>query len=300
MAPATRALPEAAVQAQAGLGPALRVLPGAALQARALALRLAAPDGQILAAPDERTLTEIVRNVAGVQRQLLTALTAVVGDAEHADAPGKQAEGTSEQAGGPSEQAGGPSEQPEGPSEQPEGPSEMLASLTQIASDAREFRPIFQRLLAGTTAARAVAATAETAAPVAVAVAGAAVADEAAVAGASAAGAAAGTALTAALTAAGVAAVAAMVIQAGNRAVRERDRLAYARLIEWRTATEASILTNAEDLLRRTRDIVYGRLCFALGADNDLDRQFRLRQAIEDVRRDRALMLETLRDDHLG
>jgi hypothetical protein len=263
--------------------PALRVLPGAALQARALALRLAAPDGQIPAAPDDRKLNDIVRDVAGVQRQLLTALSVVVGDADPAEGPGVV----------------------------PEGPSEMLANLTQIASDARQFGPVVRKLLPSKTAATVGAAAAAKSATAAIAGtemstaaaavgATAAAAGETAGAGAAVAGATAGTALTVALAAAGVAAVGATVLYAGNRVVRERDRLSGAWLIDWRTATEASILTNAEELLRITRDIVERRLCSALGADEDLDRRFRLRQAIEDVRRDRALMLEVLGDDHLA
>jgi hypothetical protein len=150
---------------------------------------------------------------------------------------------------------------------------------------------------AASATAGAASATAGVAGP---AVASGVAAGEATGVGAGVAGATAGTALTAALTAVGVAAVGAAIIQAGNRVVRERDRLADAWLVEWRTATEASILTNAEELMRVTRDIVERRLCSALGADEGVDRRFRLRQAIEDVRRDRALMLEVLGDDHLA
>jgi hypothetical protein len=114
------------------------------------------------------------------------------------------------------------------------------------------------------------------------------------------AGATAGTALAVALTAASVAAVGTIVLIAGNRVVRERDRLSQAWLIEWRTATEASILMNADELIRCTRDIVEQRLRFAMGADEGVDQRFRLRQAIKDVTRDRALIMEVLGDDHLG
>lgn len=293
--PATSAphtLPGPAELSRGGIGAALRVLPGAALQARAVALRLATPDGKIPAAPDDRTLNEAVRNLAGVQRQALMALSVVAGDTELSEELKKRADE---------------------PDEKAVGPSEMLASLTEVASNTKKFRSVVGRLLAGKAAAKAAAAakpvsaaiaesgmgTAAAAGEATGAVAATAVAGEATATGASAAGLAAGPAFGAALTAATVAAVGVMVIQAGNRAVRERDRLAYARLAEWQAATQASILTNTEDLLRTTRDIVELRLGVALGADDDLNRRFRLRQAIEDVRRGRTLMLETLRDDHL-
>jgi hypothetical protein len=339
--PTSHAPPGAAELTRGGIGAALRALPGAALQARAFALRLAAPDGEIPAAPDERTLNDAVRDLAGLQRQLLLALSVVVGDTELAKDLNKQAKESGQQV---------------------VGPSEMVANLTDIASNTKKFRSVVNRLLAAKAIAKSAAATAATGAATTAATGAAAAATTAATgaaasattaatsaataataattaatgaaaaattagaattaatatvtatataavvggeatatgAGAGVAGVAAGSALGAALTAAGVAAVGVMVIRAGNRAVRERDRVAYARLAEWRAATQTNILTNTEDLLRTTREIVERRLCLALGADEDLNRRFRLRQAIEEVRRDRALTLETLRDDHLG
>jgi hypothetical protein len=318
-APVPGALPAAAGPDRAGIASALRVLPGAALQARGIALRLAGPDGQIPDAPDEHRLNEILRNVAGIERQLLTTLSVVAGGAEPAKGTGGQAKESSGQAKGSGGQA--------------KGPSEILDSINEIAGNTRELSSGLKKLLSKKTpsviaavgqagAAAATAAPAAAAAPSATAVAAGAattaaavnaavatagpavasgaVAGEATAATAAATGATLGAALTAALTAVGVAAVGAIVLQAGNRVVRERDRLSRAWLTEWRTATEASILMNAEDLIRVTRDIVEQRLRFALGADEDVDRRFRMRQAIEDTRRDRALMLEVLGDDHLG
>jgi hypothetical protein len=310
-ASAPHALPGTAELSRKGIGTTLRVLPGAALQARAFALRLADPGGEIPAAPDDRTLNEAVRDLAGAQRQLLLALSVVVGDTELAKELDKQAKESGKQA---------------------VGPSEMLANLTDIASNTKKFRPVVHRLLgakagakavaaakpaataiakstmgtataatgAATTAATGAATTAATGAATTAATATATAAAGEAATGAAVVGLALSPALAAALTAAGVAAAGAMVIQAGNRAARKRDGLADARLAEWRAITQVSILTNTDDLLRTTREIVERRLCVALGADEDLNRRFRLRQAIEDVRRDRALMLETLRDDHLG
>lgn len=124
------------------------------------------------------------------------------------------------------------------------------------------------------------------------------------VAGTASAGAAGGAvataALTAALAAAAVGAVAAAFIQTGNRAMRERNRLATARLSQWRVVTEESVMADAEELLRVTRGVVLARLEHAFGVNEDLGQRFALQEAIAGVRRARAQLLETLGDAHLA
>jgi hypothetical protein len=276
--------------------PAVKALPGAALQARTVALGLAEPDGTISAAPTERKLDEIIKDITVGQRRLLTALDVLVNGAER-----------------------------------PQGEDDLLGNLAEIVASQRKFRAVARNLLAGSgTTAAVVTAAAEpaidalaaagtgavagatavvaSASPAAAAAAGAGAtgvaAGTSAAAGAGAAGATGGAVATASLaavlTAAAVGAVTAAVIQAGNRAMRERNRLAAARLSQWRVATEESILADVEELLRVTRGIVLARLEDAFGVDEELTRRFALMEAIASVKRARAQMLETLGDAHLA
>ncbi|MFF4900772.1 hypothetical protein [Streptomyces sp. NPDC001068] len=108
------------------------------------------------------------------------------------------------------------------------------------------------------------------------------------------------TASTLLLTTLGIGAVGATLLNAGNNAMSERDRLARSLLARHREAAERQVLENVDELLRVTREILQSRLQQALGADNELNGQFRLVAATRAVESYRERMLEALGHDELG
>lgn len=107
-------------------------------------------------------------------------------------------------------------------------------------------------------------------------------------------------ATTALLTTIGVGAVAAVLINAGNKAMAERDRLAHDYLGAYRQAAERSVLENVDELLRLIRDVLQARLQHVLGTDDGLNAQFSLRSATQSVENIRARMLKALGNAELA
>jgi hypothetical protein len=98
----------------------------------------------------------------------------------------------------------------------------------------------------------------------------------------------------------GVGAVAAVLINAGNKAMAERDRLAHGYLEAYREAAERSVLENVDDILLLTRDVLRARLQTALNTDERLNAQFDLLAAARGVEDIRARILEALGNDELA
>ncbi|MEV6781946.1 hypothetical protein [Streptomyces sp. NPDC051098] len=108
------------------------------------------------------------------------------------------------------------------------------------------------------------------------------------------------TASTLLLTALGAGVVGATLLNSLNHTMEERARLAQTLLARHREAAEQQVLENVDELLRVTREILQSRLQRALGADNELNRQFRLVSATSAVESYRERMLEALGHDELG
>ncbi|WP_055495580.1 hypothetical protein [Streptomyces sp. TP-A0356] len=108
------------------------------------------------------------------------------------------------------------------------------------------------------------------------------------------------TASTLLLTTVGVGVVGATLLNAGNNKMSERDGLARSLLARHREAAERQVLENVDELLRVTREVLQARLQQALGADSELNGQFRLVSATRAVESYRERMLEALGYDELG
>lgn len=105
---------------------------------------------------------------------------------------------------------------------------------------------------------------------------------------------------TALLTTIGVGVVAAVLLNAGNNAMTERDRLAHDHLGAYGEAAVRSVLENVDELLRLVRDVLQARLQTALGTDDGLNAQFSLRSATQSVENIRARMLKALGNAELA
>ncbi|MZF88210.1 hypothetical protein [Streptomyces sp. SID5643] len=102
------------------------------------------------------------------------------------------------------------------------------------------------------------------------------------------------------LTTLGVGVVSATLLKAGNNTMAERARLASLLLKRHKEVAEQQVLENVDELLRVTRDVLQARLQRALGADSELNSQFRLVSATRAVESYRERMLEALGFAELG
>ncbi|MGC0344365.1 hypothetical protein [Streptomyces sp. SLBN-8D4] len=102
------------------------------------------------------------------------------------------------------------------------------------------------------------------------------------------------------LTTVGVGVVGATLLNDWNNKMSERVGLARSLLARHREAAERQVLENVDELLRVTREVLQARLQQALGADSELNGQFRLVSATRAVESYRERMLEALGHDEVG
>jgi hypothetical protein len=107
-------------------------------------------------------------------------------------------------------------------------------------------------------------------------------------------------ALTPVLVGSVVAVVGVGLLQAGNRAVKERAAMARMHLTAHRVAAMDHVQRSVASIMDTTRDLLANRLRDALGLDDAVTREFALVRAIKDTERVQRRLLELLDDGHVA